>query len=88
MGVEIITKEDLEVFRKKLLDDISGMLKTSPAAETKSWLKNFEVKKLLGISSNTIQRLRIAGKLHSTKVGGVHYYRFTDIMKLFEKSER
>ena len=48
----------------------------------KPWLKNAEVKRLLGISSNTIQRLRIAGKLRSTKVGGVHYYRYEDIEKL------
>ena len=48
----------------------------------KPWLKNAEVKKLLGISSNTVQRLRIAGKLRSTKVGGVHYYKYEDIEKL------
>ena len=84
MGIDIVTKEDLEIFRRRLLEDISGMLKAFPAKEAKPWLKNLEVKKLLGISSNTIQRLRIAGKLHSTKVGGVHYYRTEDIMKLFE----
>jgi hypothetical protein len=48
----------------------------------KPWLKNSEVRKLLNISSNTIQRLRIAGKLRSSKVGGIHYYRYEDIDNL------
>ena len=38
--------------------------------------------KLLKVSANTIQRLRIAGKLKATKVGGVHYYRYEDIEKM------
>lgn len=84
MSIDIVTKDDLEVFRHRLLEDISCIIKTFPAAELKPWLKNFEVKKLLGISSNTIQRLRISGKLHSTKVGGVHYYKAEDIKKLFD----
>ncbi|MEI9808560.1 MAG: helix-turn-helix domain-containing protein [Bacteroidota bacterium] len=45
----------------------------TPAPEAKlvkPWLKNSEVRKLLNISTNTVQRLRIAGKLRSSKVGG------------------
>jgi predicted site-specific integrase-resolvase len=48
----------------------------------KPWLRNSEVRKLLNISANTVQRLRIAGKLPSSKVGGIHYYRYEDIEKL------
>jgi hypothetical protein len=39
---------------------------------------------LLKVSSNTVQRLRIAGKLKSSKVGGFHYYRLEDVEKLLE----
>jgi hypothetical protein len=83
MAVEVITKEDLQEFRTQLLNDIRQLL--IPPQESKfvrPWLKNSEVKKLLNISSNTIQRLRIAGKLRSNKVGGMHYYRYEDIEKL------
>ena len=82
MAIEVITKEDLQAFRTQLLNDLRQLLAPQEAKLIKPWLKNAEVKKLLGISSNTIQRLRIAGKLHSTKVGGVHYYRYEDIEKL------
>ena len=82
MAIEIVTKEDLHAFRMQLLNDIRQLLIPQEAKPIKPWLKNAEVKRLLGISSNTIQRLRIAGKLRSTKVGGVHYYRYEDIEKL------
>lgn len=82
MAMELVTKDDLQTFRMQLLSDIRQLLAPQEAKLIKPWLKNNEVKKLLGISSNTVQRLRIAGKLRSTKVGGVHYYRYEDIEKL------
>jgi hypothetical protein len=82
MAIEVITKDDLQSFRMQLLNDIRQLLIPQEAKLIKPWLKNNEVKKLLGISSNTIQRLRIAGKLRSTKVGGVHYYQYEEIERL------
>ena len=82
MAIEVITSQDLEAFRIQLLNDIRQLLVPRDARLVKPWLKNAEVKKLLSISSNTIQRLRVAGKLRSTKVGGVHYYKYEDIEKL------
>lgn len=82
MGLEVITKEDLQQFRLQLLNDLREMLKPQQAKLVKPWLKNSEVRKLLNISSNTVQRLRVTGKLRSSKVGGIHYYRYEDIEKL------
>ena len=82
MATEVVTKEDLQEFRLQLLNDIRQLMERPEGKLVKPWLKNTEVKTLLGISSNTLQRLRIAGKLRSTKVGGVHYYRYEDIEKL------
>ena len=82
MAIEVITSQDLEAFRIQLLNDIRQLLVPRDVKVAKPWLKNAEVKKLLSISSNTIQRLRVSGKLRSTKVGGVHYYKFEDIEKL------
>ena len=75
----IVTKEDLEQFRIQLLEDIRQILISNDQKPTKPWLKNAEVKRLLDISSNTLQRLRVSGKLRFTKVGGTHYYRLEDI---------
>lgn len=80
MPIEIITREDLQLFRIELLNDLKEIFQVVNKPQAiKPWLKNCEAMKLLKVSANTIQRLRIAGKLKSTKVGGVHYYKFEDI---------
>lgn len=88
MAIEVVTKEDLEQFRRQLLNDFRQLLLSDKGGKqlAKPWLKNSEVQKLLSISSNTIQRLRVSGSLPSKKVGGTHYYRFTDIEKLMNSN--
>lgn len=85
MTVDVVTREDLQAFRIQLLNDLKQLF---PAASEfkreKQWLKNKEVMKLMNVSANTIQRLRIAGKVKSSKIGGIHYYRYEDIQKLLE----
>lgn len=84
MSVELVTKADLQELRLQLVDDIRRLIAAGEAKTVKPWLKNADVRKLLGISANTIQRLRVSGKLHSTKVGGVHFYRYEDIERLLK----
>jgi hypothetical protein len=78
MAIEIITKDDLEAFRKNLLVDIRLML-SEKQEDNKEWLRCADVRKMLKISTGTVQNLRISGKLKSQKVGGIHYYKLTDI---------
>ena len=86
MPTEVVTKEDLQQFRIQLMNDLRELLIPKETRPTNPWLKNSEVRKLLNISSNTIQRLRIAGKLRSSKVGGIHYYRYEDLEKLMNSN--
>lgn len=83
MAVEIITKEDLQEFRVKLLEDIK-LLIGKPKEEPKKWLKSYQVKNLLKISPGTLQNLRVNGTLHFTKVGGIFYYKYDDVVKILE----
>ena len=85
MAIEVVTKDDLQHFRIQLINDIRQLIGSTEKTSDKQWLKNAEVKKILNISSNTIQRLRIAGKLRSSKIGGVHYYRYADIEKMLNE---
>ena len=85
MPTEIITKEDLEYFRIQLLNDLKQLQISSTQKPLKEWLKGSEVRKLLNISAGTLQNLRITGKLRSTKVGGIYFYRYQDIEKLFQQ---
>ena len=82
MAIEVITREDLNEFRSLLLNDLKEIIHSKPQ-QVKQWLKSNEVRKLLNISSGTLQNLRINGTLSYTKVGGIMYYNNTDIEKLF-----
>jgi len=78
MSSEIITKDDLETFRRSLLNDIQDLL-TNNKPESKEWLRCADVRKLLKVSTGTVQNLRISGKLKSRKIGGMHFYRLSEI---------
>lgn len=84
MAVEIITKEDLENFRVKLLSDLKLMLTSHLPEKPKQWLKSPELRKILKISPGTLQNLRINGTLRYTKIGGIMYYPYEDVEKLLE----
>lgn len=81
MAVEIITKEDLQLFRQELIQEIKELL-NSTTPKHKEWLKSFEVRKLLKISPGTLQTLRINGTLRYTRVGSIIYYKYEDITKI------
>ena len=81
MAIEIITKDDLEAFRVSLLTDIQKLLIDQKPIE-KEWLRCSDVRKLLKISTGTLQNLRISGKLKSQKIGGIHFYNLVDIQKM------
>ena len=86
MSATIITTEDLREFKMELLDDIKQLLNNQSGQVTKKWLKSPEVRELLGISSGTLQNLRINGTLPYTRVGGVLYYDYQEIMQVLEKN--
>ena len=86
MAATIITTEDLRDFKMELLDEFKQLLNSQSGLTTKKWLKSPEVRKLLGISPGTLQNLRINGTLPYTKVGGVLYYDYKEIMEVLEKN--
>ena len=82
MSAEIITREDLEQFRIRLLTDIKGVISEAKTNSPKGWLKSSEVRSYLKIGTSKLQSLRITGKLVSSKIGGVHYYKLEDIERM------
>ena len=87
MAAQIITKEDLDEFREKLLTDFKGLL-GQRTDEPKKWLKSYQVKNMLRISPGTLQNLRANGTLGFTKIGGILYYKYEDIVKMMDGSKR
>ena len=82
MPVEIITKDDLFLFKQELLSELRTLF--TPPSPAKPWLRSYEVRKLLNISSGTLQTLRINGTLRYSKMGGTMFYKFEDILKALE----
>ncbi len=81
MQIEIFTKEELLKFKTELIQEIKLAIK-SEDAQPKEWLRSSEVRKLLKISSGTLQNLRIKGIIPYEKVGGIFYYAYADIVQL------
>lgn len=86
MNIEFITKDDIRRL-ENLLYEIKGLIKPSQA-QSKQWLKSYEVRKLLNISPGTLQNLRVNGTLRYTKIGGLLYYKLEDIEKLLEGNSK
>jgi hypothetical protein len=87
MAAQIITTEDLYLFKLELLEELKCLLIQNPL-QTKKWLKSPEVRALLSISPGTLQHLRVNGTLPYTKVGGVIYYAYEDIERMLEKHKQ
>ena len=84
--IDLLTKSDLDEFKRELLQEIGALIQPQ-SIEAKKWLKSAEVRKLLNISSGTLQNLRINGTLSYTKVGSIFYYKYADIQKVFTDND-
>ena len=87
-GDQLLTKAHLEEFKEDLLTAISDILRGSIATSSKQWLKSYEVKKMMNISSGTLQTMRSSGILPYTKIGGLIYYNAQDIHKMLDGRNR
>jgi len=84
---EQITKDDLILFGRMLVEEISIMVKGDHKWEKDTsdpeWLKSRGARKLLDISAGSLQNLRITGKVRYKKVMGSYYYNKGDLLGLF-----
>lgn len=80
MATTVLTTEDLQEFKMELLQEFKDLLKSQTTIQPKKWLRSTEVREMLDISPGTLQNLRINGTLPYTKVGGVIYYEYSEIL--------
>jgi hypothetical protein len=89
MAVEIITREDLQLFKQQLIAEIKEIVASRPTESgNKKWLRNSEVRSLLSISMGTLQNLRTNGTLKFRRIGSIYYYSQEDIDKLLSIGKR
>lgn len=84
METRHITNDDLQRFRKQLINDLKSLLAQAAVKDLKPWLKTHEVCRLLKVSPGTLQHLRDTGKIKFSKVGGIIFYCRSDIDQLME----
>ena len=85
---QLLTVSDLIIFKEQLLNEIKEILAQQPPPPPpkleKQWLKAFEVKKLLRLSSGKLQYLRDKGVIPFKKLGNVTYYDLEKIQDLMD----
>jgi len=82
---QLVTVLDLDMLKNEMLVAIKRMLVENEPQKSKQWIKSYEVKRLLKISTGTLQNLRANGELPFCKLGGTIYYDMTDINRMMEQ---
>ncbi|MBC8109820.1 MAG: helix-turn-helix domain-containing protein [Verrucomicrobia bacterium] len=85
MAAEIITKEDLIQFKTELLSEVKSLV-TTHLQPPRKWLRSPEVRKLLNISNGTLANLRVSGALPYSRLDGIFYYPYDEILKNLEQN--
>ena len=93
MATQLVTVDDLEIFKADILGEIQKLLNLKEIPEGKQetptrWLKSHQVQRMLGISPGTLQNLRINGTIPYTKIGGVIFYSLEDINIIMQRNKR
>lgn len=83
---QLITTEDLATFKQELFTEMRSLLLDRAPQPEKKWLRSADVRKLLNISSGTLQNLRINGTLSFTKIGGIVFYQYEDVENMLRRA--
>lgn len=87
MPSTFITTDDLRDFKLELLDDIRNLITGPKAQKIKKYLKSYEVREMLNISTGTLHNLRVNGTLPYTRVGNILLYDQSDIINILEANK-
>lgn len=82
MATSIITLEDLKIFKEELLTEIKILFALHTEVPTRKWLRSTEVRRLLDISPGTLHNLRVNGTLPYSKIHGVLFYDYDDVLRM------
>lgn len=81
MNLNLATTDDLINIKSEIIAELKKCIQEHEKADT--WLKNSDVRKILGCSEGTLINLRASGKLPYSKIKGTIYFRKSDLNRLF-----
>ena len=84
---QIVTIDDLQQFKKQLVDELLAALKSQTGSIPKKWMKSHEVRRLLKISPGNLQTLKSSDVMPYTKIGGVHLYDYVEVQNILESGK-
>jgi len=89
MPANIITTDDLREFKTELIEQLKDIIGASQGtAGQKRFLKTSELQEALGLSPSTIHQLRYMRILPYTKVNGVIFFDWEDIVAMMQKNKK
>jgi Helix-turn-helix domain len=84
---QIVTIGDLELFKKSLVDELKLLVESVAGSGEKKWLRSSEVRKMLGISTGTLQNFRINRLLPFVRINKLIYYKYEDVEKMLSQKK-
>ena len=87
MSLQNLTKEYLHQFKTDLFEELKNIL-SGHSNQPRKWLKSYEVREMLNISPGTLQNMRVQGTITFTKIGGLTFYAYEDIIVLMERNKK
>lgn len=84
MKIDILTSQHLDDLKTEIINEMKTLIGCKSTEQ--EWLKNKDVKKILGCSEGTLNNLRTSGMLPYSKISGTIYIRKSDLNKLFEQN--
>lgn len=90
MEISIVTPDDLNEFKSELFKKIESLIENQPEKKEpeKELIKSHNVERMLGISSGTLQNLRINGTIPYSKIGGIIFYDKAEILDVIERNKQ
>ncbi len=87
MAIDLITTNDLAIFKEDLLNDIKNLLIDYNQISLKRWVRSKDVMAKLQISHGALQALRNKGTIPYSKIGGILLYDQVLIHKILESND-
>ena len=85
MNLDLITKNDLNDFKLELVNLITDIVSKSQPKKKKFLQRR--CKRPVRNSTGTLRKYRITGKISYTKIDGILYYKYEDVIKLIESNK-
>lgn len=83
---QLLTIGDLDDFKRELFLEMKSCLGGNSGENQKQWLRSRDVRQFLGVSTGTLQNLRITGVLPYSKIGKIIMYKYSDIVAVLESN--